>query len=759
MHLLKHVILLWVFLTTLFGVVALYAFDEANLADKVWIIGAIPIFIWVVWDIIKSLHYKKIGVDVIAALAIAGAFLLTEYLAAAVITLMYASGQSLEQYAANRAKQELTKLLSRVPTMADCYVDGTIKSVPVAELQPGDRLMIKTGAVLPVDGYVSGGPAILDESSLTGESLPVTHAEGQAASSGTLNMGQPFDLITVHDAANSAYAGIIRLVQEAQKGKAPFTRMADRYALWFIPLTLMVAGGAWLFSGDPVRALAVLVVATPCPLILAAPIAMVAGISTAARQGLLIKNGAALEALANSERIILDKTGTLTTGNPRLLDIKSDGRLTYEDILQLAASLEQASFHVVSNAIVESAKQRNIALLIPKQVKDVAGKGVQGMLNNQQIMIGQPSWVLDSMQTPTSDWVVSLLKRSSHNGQMLLLLSVDHQVRGALILQDEIRTDAPRALRSLRASGVQSLSMASGDQVEIAKSIGHVLGMDHVYAGLHPGDKVKIIRQERQQGTTMMVGDGVNDAPALATADIGVAMGAEGAGASSEAADAVLMVERIDVLADGVQIARRSQAIAKQSVVVGMTLSLIAMLFAAFGYLTPLVGALLQEGIDVLVIINALRALRFPVTHDSILNVEQQEKLQKQHADLQPTLDQMRQLADRLASHQQVTAEEIAELARLIEQKLIPHEQIDERKLHPELAHKMVGNDPMAMLSRTHGEILQLCNQYLSLVNQPRDEHQRNAMIGVLYGLEAILKLHFAQEDELYSLLANNYQA
>ncbi|MBD3611131.1 MAG: heavy metal translocating P-type ATPase, partial [Hydrogenovibrio crunogenus] len=463
--------------------------------------------------------------------------------------------------------------------------------------------------------------------------------------------------------------------------------------------------------------------------------------------------------LANSERIILDKTGTLTTGNPRLIDIETDGRLSHEQILQLAASLEQASFHVVSNAIVESSKQRNLSLLIPKQVKDVAGKGVQGVLNDQQVMIGQPSWVLGSNQTSTPDWVASLLKRSSHNGQMLLLVSVDHQVRGALILQDEIRTDTPRALRSLRAFGIQSLSMASGDQPDIANSIGHALGMDHVYAGLHPDDKVKVVRQERQQGITMMVGDGVNDAPALAIADIGVAMGAGGAGASSEAADAVLMVERVDVLADGLRIARRSQAIAKQSMVVGMSLSIIAMLFAALGYLTPLVGALLQEGIDVLVIINALRALRLPVGHDKILNVEQQEKLQKEHADLQSTLDQIRQLADRLASQQNVTTEEMTELARLIEQKLIPHEQIDERQLHPKLAHKMAGNDPMAMLSRTHSEILQLCNQYLLLVNQPQNEPQRNAMIGVLYSLSAILKLHFAQENELYSLLASNRQA
>lgn len=757
MHRLKHVMLLWVFLATLFGVVAFYVFDETNLAEKAWILGIVPILVWVVWDIIKSLRHKNLGVDLIAALAIASALLLNEYLAAAVITLMYASGQSLEQYAANRANRELTALLSRVPTVADRYANGTLERVAVAELQPGDRLVIKTGAVLPVDGYVFGSTATLDESSMTGESLPVTRTEGQAASSGTLNVGQPFDLVAVHDAAGSTYAGIVRLVEEAQKGKAPFTRMADRYALWFIPLTLMVAGGAWLFSGDPVRALAVLVVATPCPLILAAPIAMVAGISAAARQGLLIKNGAALEALANSERIILDKTGTLTTGNPRLIDIETDGRLSHEQILQLAASLEQASFHVVSSAIVESAKQRNLSLLIPKQVKDVAGKGVLGVLNDQQVMIGQPSWVLDSESTP--EWVASLLKRSSHNGQMLLLVSVDYQVRGALILQDEIRTDTPRALRSLRASGIQSLSMASGDQLDIANSIGHALGMDHVYAGLHPDDKVKIVRQERQQGITMMVGDGVNDAPALAIADIGVAMGAGGAGASSEAADAVLMVERVDVLADGLRIARRSQAIAKQSVVVGMSLSIIAMLFAALGYLTPLVGALLQEGIDVLVIINALRALRLPVGHDKILNVEQQEKLQKEHADLQSTLDQIRQLADRLASQQNVTTEEMTELARLIEQKLIPHEQIDERQLHPELAHKMVGNDPMAMLSRTHGEILQLCNQYLSLVNQPQDEPQRNAMIGVLYSLSAILKLHFAQENELYSLLASNRQA
>ena len=756
----KYLILLWTFLATLIGLV-FFGTDHFDLARISWTAAVIPVLAWSVWDIAKSLRHGDLGVDLIAALAMASALLLEESLAASVIALMYASGQTLEQYAANRAKHELTALLNRTPTTIDRYVGEDLENIPIDWVQPKDKLLIKTGAVLPVDGFVTGSTeAILDESSLTGESLPVTHSIGQAASSGTLNIGPPFNLEAAHDVTNSTYAGVIRLVQEAQTGKAPFTRMADRYAIWLIPLTLAIAGLAWSLSGDPVRALAVLVVATPCPLILAAPIAIVAGISSAARKGLLIKNGAALEALAKTQRIIMDKTGTLTTGNPSLVDIETDGSLSHEALLQLAASLEQASFHVVSASIVDSAKQRGLALIIPQNVEESAGKGLQGEINQQLIMVGQPSWILE--KSHASDWVAPILQRAHHEGRMAILISIDHQVRGALLLQDEIRSDTPRALRNLRSAGIQHLSMASGDTTEIANTIGNALGLDKVYAELKPEEKVQIVRHEHQQGITLMLGDGINDAPALAIADIGIAVGAGGTGASSEAADAVLMVERLDVLVDGLYIARRSQSIAKQSVITGMLLSAIAMLFAALGYLTPLEGAILQEGIDILVIFNALRALHIPTKHPNVINLEQQRRLKNEHTSLQPILDTIRQLADNLAREQNVELKQLTALAQLFKQQLIPHEQEDERQLHPKLALKMHGNDPMAGLSRTHREILHLIKQYLDIVDQKDleklDAQQRHTIVRVLYSLSSILQLHFEQENELYSLLSETTQ-
>ncbi|MBD3754998.1 MAG: HAD-IC family P-type ATPase [Gammaproteobacteria bacterium] len=382
-----------------------------------------------------------------------------EFLVAAIISLMYVGGQVLEKYAANRAQRELTALLNRVPSRAEIYRGDGLQSVPVEQVKPGDRLLIKSGMVLPVDGYVAAGKAILDESSLTGEFLPVTLENGQAASSGTLNVGAPFDLIAVHDAADSRYSEVIRLVKEAQESKSSFTRMADRYALWFVPLTLLIAGIAWWYSADPVRALSVLVVATPCPLILAAPIAIVSGISAAAKRGVLLKNGAVLEVLSKVERIIFDKTGILTTRHPRLVEIETDGELSREEVLRLAASLEQLSFHSVSHSIVEEAKQRGLMLAMPLEVEEVAGSGIKGIVNQRAVMIGQPEWVLAGMNP--SDWVRKLMERSHNQGIMLILLALDKDVRGVLLLQDEIRFDSPITLRSLRSAGAESLAMAS----------------------------------------------------------------------------------------------------------------------------------------------------------------------------------------------------------------------------------------------------------------------------------------------------------
>jgi heavy metal translocating P-type ATPase len=743
-------------LTAAGGIAALSGAGEA--ADGLWLMATAPVLLWLLLESLRKLRRGEWGVDLVAGLAMAGSLLLGQMLTAAVIALMFASGQALESYAANRARRELTALLARTPATVERQTAGAWQTVPVAEVKAGDRLLVKTGAVLPVDGLVAaGGPISLDESSLTGESLPVSHPDGEAVASGTLNVGQAFELTALRPAADSTYAAIVRLVQEAQTGKAPFTRMADRYAFWLVPLTLAVAGLAWLLSGDPLRALAVLVVATPCPLILAAPVAIVSGISAAARRGILIKNGAALEALADGKRLLLDKTGTLTTGLARLVDIETDGGWTAEEVLRLCASLEQVSLHPVSAALVQVARARGLALSTPTGLEDAPGHGLSGIVDGHRVAAGQPDWVRSVSDAP--GWAQAALERALNEGGMAVFVAVDGRVAGVLRMQDEIRPDTPRAIRALRAAGIERLSMATGDRQDIADSIGAVLGLDAVYAALTPEGKVEAVRREREGGVTLMTGDGINDAPALALADVGIAMGARGAGASSEAADVVLMVDRLDRLAEGLALARRTRAIARQSVLAGMALSGIAMVVAAAGYLTPLAGAVLQELIDVAVILNALRALRPLSRQVPALSVDEQARLAAAHRDLQPLLDCLRAQAESLTPGRAPDLAGLAALTRVLAGELVPHEQGDERHLHPALAQRMPGHDPLALFSRTHREILHLCElirrdvDALSADAAP-DERSRQRLVRQLFALEAILRLHFDQENELYAGLA-----
>lgn len=734
---------------------------QHEIAGQLWMLATVPVLAWLLVDSVRRLRRGELGVDPVALLAIVAALWLRQDLVAAVIALMYASGQALEHYASRRARAELAQLLARTPSEVHRYRDGQLQVVPVADVRPGDRLLIKAGAVLPVDGRLlaatatSVAVALLDESSLTGESIPVSHRDGDVLASGTLNVGGPFDLVALRDANSSTYAGVVRLVTQAQAEKAPFTRMADRYALWFVPLTLSIAGLSWLLSGDPVRALAVLVVATPCPLILAAPVAIVSGISAAARRGVLIKNGAALEALAGARRLLLDKTGTLTTGRARLLDVQTDGELDAMQLLQLAASVDQVSPHPASTSIVQTARDRKLALEFPVDVAEAAGSGIAGTVQGKRVQLGQPAWVLANADQP--QWVERLLAGSRNDGSMVVLVAVDGKVRGALLLQDEIRADTPRALRALRAAGIDRLVMLSGDRADVAESIGNALGLDEVLAERGPEDKVDAVRAERQLGVTLMIGDGINDAPALAMADVGIAMGARGAGASAEAADVVLMVDRLDRLAEGLLIARRARQIARQSVLAGMTMSLLAMVVAAFGGLTPLAGAILQELIDIAVIGNALRALRGVAIPTRLLAPGEQEHLRDEHARLQDVLDEVRRTADSLVPD---AVDQPARLQRLVQQlnsELLPHERAEERELYPRLARAMSGDDPLAMLSRTHREIMHLCRLFAAqvelLAGGVPDEAQRQSLRRLLYGLDAILRLHFAQENELYDAL------
>jgi heavy metal translocating P-type ATPase len=555
-------------------------------------------------EIATSLMRREVGLDIVALLSMTGALVLGEPLAGIVVGIMYAGGQFLESYALGRARREMKALLDRAPRSAMRYEADGLVEVPIDQLVPGDRVLVRRGEVVPVDGSVASDRALLDQSALTGEALPVDVASGGAAMSGSTNAGMAFDLIATRPAAESTYAGIVRLVEAASREKAPMVRIADRYAIWFLGVTLVIAFGAWAATGDPVRWLAVMVVATPCPLILAVPVAIVSGVSRAAKIGVLIKGGGALEALGNATTIVVDKTGTLTEGRAALTGVNARDGFAPDDVLRLAASLDQASNHVIASALVQAARQRQLALTPPENVHEIPGSGLEGRVGSREVAVGGPKFIARIAREVDPTPPVALKA-----GEIAVGVAVDGIHAGKIVFADTVRPDVERALATFRHNGVTRIVLASGDDRDITEAVGARLGLDAVESELTPQQKLEIVHRERSRGPVMMIGDGVNDAPALAAANIGVAMGARGAAASSEAADAVLLVEQIARIADAMGIARRSRAIALQSVYAGLGLSVAAMFVAAFGYLPPVQGALLQEAIDVVVILNALRAL------------------------------------------------------------------------------------------------------------------------------------------------------
>lgn len=575
-------------------------------ADAAFAAGAVVVLISLIVSIATSLRQGQFGLDIVAALAMAGALAVGETLAAAVVALMYAGGQALESFADRRAKREMTALLARAPRTAVRHRGADLETVDIDAIRPGDRLMIRRGDVLPVDGTIEGGHAVLDLSAVTGESLPLRVEAGGAVMSGTASIGEVFTLLATRPAAESTYAGIVELVRGAIDARPPMARLADRYALGFLAATLVLAGAAWLLSGDPVRAVAVLVVATPCPLILAVPVAIVAGLSRAAGRGVLVKGGGALEALARVRALVIDKTGTLTHGEAELAAIAAETGFTEDAVLRLAASLDQASPHVVARALVNAAAARGLALATPEEAVEAPGEGVEGLVEGRRVRVGGRAYVTASLPAGAATGA----SQPAHGAGVVIAVAVDGRLAGTIHLADRVRDGTPALLARLRGLGLRRLVLATGDRADIAEAVAGGLGFDEIHAGLTPEGKIAVITAARAAGPVLMVGDGVNDAPALAAADVGIAMGVRGAAASAEAADAVLLADSLDGLADGIAIAQRSRSIAVQSVVAGIGLSLAGMVAAAAGYLPPLHGALLQEAIDVAVILNALRALR-----------------------------------------------------------------------------------------------------------------------------------------------------
>ncbi|WP_132241156.1 heavy metal translocating P-type ATPase [Primorskyibacter sedentarius] len=583
---------------------ALYFADRNAAADMAWTLGVLPVLAALVVEILRSLWRGEVGLDIVAALSMTAALTFGETLAAAVVAVMYSGGNFLESFAEGRARREMHALLSRVPRTATRHRDGGLEEVPLDDIEPGDLLLIRQGDVVPVDGTVASGTAFVDASALTGESLPAHLSVGAEAMSGSTNAGEPFDLTATRVARESTYAGIVRLVEEAQRSKAPMARLADRWSLGFLAVTVVIAFAAWWFTGDPIRAVAVLVVATPCPLILAVPVALVAGLSRAAHFGVLIKGAGPLETMARIRTLILDKTGTLTDGRPQIVSIDSYDGVSEGDLLRFAAALDQASKHPVAQAIVAAAKTRGLDLPVPSEVFERPGEGVEGMVENRKVLVGGNAFVAGKVAAVSGEGP------DLDAGSVLVAVAIDGKMAGHLVMADPLRAGTDAMLAGLRREGVQRILLATGDRIEVAERVTEGLGLDGLRAGLSPDQKVLLVLSERKHGPVMMVGDGVNDAPALAAADVGVAMGARGAAASAEAADVVLLVDRVDELGPGIEIARRSRHIAMESVVVGIGLSVLGMIAAAFGYLTPVQGAVLQEVIDVAVILNALRSLR-----------------------------------------------------------------------------------------------------------------------------------------------------
>jgi heavy metal translocating P-type ATPase len=568
----------------------------------VWRAGVVAALVALALETTTALRRGEFGLDLIAALAMASALAFDEPLAGIVVALMYSGGQFLEGYAGRRARREMTALLARVPRTAHRHGADGLEEVPIGTIVPGDRLLIRQGDSLPVDGLVEG-EAILDQSALTGEALPVRRVAGESAMSGSTSKGPPFDLKATKRAAESTYANILRLVEAAQRVKAPMSRLADRYALGFLALTLALSAAAWLASGDERRILAVLVIATPCPLILAVPVALIAGLSRAAKDGILVKGGGALENLARARVLILDKTGTLTSGSTTLAPRFTADGIDADEALRIAASLDQASNHVIAELLVRIAHGRGFSLSTPSAVREESGAGIEGVVDGREVAIGSVAFVRSRAEAPAG-----LDRAKLDDGASLVAVAVDGRFAAVFEIVDAIRPEAQESIALLRRLGVRRAVLATGDHAAAARRVAERFGFDAVRADLAPEAKVDIVLAERPNGAVIMVGDGVNDAPALAAADIGIAMGSGAAGAT-EAADVVLLADDLARIPRAVSIAQRSRRIAQESVGAGIGLSTLGMIAAALGYIPPVEGALIQEVIDVLVILNALRAL------------------------------------------------------------------------------------------------------------------------------------------------------
>ena len=584
--------------TTALGLGLLLKFGFQVNPDIPWaiggLIGLIPSIKWVI-DEIKD---RQIGSDILAIFSIVGAIAIGEFFAASVISFMLSSGRALESWAEGRAESALKSLIDRMPKLANLITEnGSLEVINVEKVISGNRLIVKSGEVVPVDG-IAQESCYLDQSALTGEPLPVLLNRNDSVISGTLNAGNTFEMVATGNVSQSTYSGIVIMVRNSRSASSPNIRLANKWALRFVPLTILLSAGAWILTGEVHRAVAVLVVATPCPLILAVPIALVAGMSRAAKSGAVIKGGAILEKLSRAEIVLLDKTGTVTHGGPVITEIAALPGFTTEYVLQVAASLDQYSPHIVAKSLVDEAKRREISLLSATDVVEEHGKEVVGLVAGKSVKVG-------AVPSELPGW--AKLKQP-----LLVALHVDNVLTAIFGLEDPIRSESRRTIEELHHLGIKEIVMVTGDKEDTANAVASELGINRVISNSKPETKLNVVHEYRNKvsGSVIVVGDGINDAPALAASDVGIAMGARGASAASEAADVVIIEDSIDRVTSAIALAKISRRKAMQASIGGMGLALIAMFAAAFNHLTPSEGAIIQEVIDLLAIFWALTTLK-----------------------------------------------------------------------------------------------------------------------------------------------------
>lgn len=588
------------------GAIFRFGFFQIDVSHEIWyatlIIGGIPI----IYKTLRGMFHGQFASDIVAMLGIITAVLTGQSFAGAVVVLMQSGGEAIEFYGLRRASFSLTALLQRAPRIARRKKGDQLEEISVEDVQVNDLLVVRPGDLIPVDGTIVEGTAEIDESALTGEPFARSKKVGDRVLSGSVDVNGAISIRADKRSGESKYAKIVLLVKNAQENKAPIQRLADRYAIFFTPLTLLIAAIGFLLTKDFTTVLAVLVVATPCPLILATPVAVICGINKAADVGIIVKGGASLEQIASVKAALFDKTGTITFGRPRVEKVVSFNKeMTEENILFYAASIEQFSSHSIASAIVKKALETGMTLPLPKIFKEMPGKGVEAEIDGQHYSIGSydylEKWVSKENQALTNIYY--------EDGKTVSFLVKDSSCIGYIVISDQIRPDVPILMQRLHDLGVKEIVMLTGDIKKNAEIIARQSGIKKYEAELLPEQKVALVQKYKDQyHSVMMVGDGINDAPALATATVGVAMGAYGTAISAESADIVLLVDDLSKVADAITIGKRMLHIAKQSIFIGIGLSFVLMIIAVFGYISPPVGAMLQEIIDVAVILNALRA-------------------------------------------------------------------------------------------------------------------------------------------------------